>query len=119
FAVSRDGGVSFQAPPRPGHLVMALPWRYPGETGSRAGYFNPSNIVAHDGAWYALVYAAAFRDQRQGLCLIRTEHLEDPRAWRGWDGQGFTVRFADPYRETIDAPHAHVCAPVSPGRLTN
>jgi hypothetical protein len=122
FAVSRDGGTTFASPPRPDHLVMALPYRYPGEIGSRAGYFNPSNIVALDGFYYALVYAASYRDQRQGLCLIRTDHLEDPRSWRGWDGERFSVRFVDPYHETLeggDAARAHVCAPVAPGRLTN
>lgn len=119
FAVSRNGGTSFERPLRPDHLVMALPYRYPGETGSRAGYFNPSNIVGHDGHYYALVYAAAFRDQRQGLCLIRTDRLDEPRSWRGWDGRGFAVRFVDPYREAVGDPRAHVCAPVSPGRLTN
>jgi len=117
FAVSRDGGASFEAPPPPGRLVMALPWRYEGERG-RIGYFNPSNIVAHDGHYYALVLTFRFRDQEPGVCLIRSDRLDDARAWRGWDGRGFTVRFADPYRETIDDPRAHVCAPVGRGRLS-
>ena len=29
-----------------------------------------------------------------------------------WDGGGFTVRFADPYREDVADPARHVCAPV-------
>jgi hypothetical protein len=116
FAVSRDGGASFASPPPPGHLVMALPYRYEGERG-RAGYFNPSNIVAHDGYYYALVLTVRFRDQDGGVCLIRTDRLDDPSSWRGWDGSAFAVRFADPYRERIDDPRNHVCAPVGPGRL--
>jgi hypothetical protein len=117
FAMSRDGGTTFQAPPPPDHLVMALPYRYEGEQG-RTGYFNPSNIVAHDGYYYALALTFRFRDQEAGNCLIRTDRLDDPRSWRGWDGHDFAVRFADPYREQIADPRAHVCAPVGRGRLT-
>ena len=30
----------------------------------------------------------------------------DRRDWRAWDGRGFTVRFADPYREDVADPAA-------------
>lgn len=118
FAVSRDGGATFMRPPGDA-VVMALPYRYEGEVGGRVGYFNPSNIVAHEGFYYALVFTTAYRDQQAGLCLIRTDRLEDPKSWRGWDGRGFSVRFVDPYRERVADPRAHVCAPVGRGALAN
>ncbi len=111
FAVSRDGGATFARPPGDA-VVMALPYRYEGEIGARVGYFNPSNIVAHEGFYYALVFTTAYRDQQAGVCLIRTDRLDDPKSWRGWDGRGFSVRFVDPYRERVEDPRAHVCAPV-------
>jgi hypothetical protein len=117
WAVSRDGGASFVRPAAPNDVVMTLPYRYPGDSGNRAGYFNPSNIVQHDGHFYALVLTFRFRDQDQGVCLIRTDRLDDPTSWRGWDGRGFNVRFASPYREAVDDPRAHVCAPVGRGNL--
>ncbi len=116
LAVSRDGGATFARVPGDA-LVMALPYRYEGEAGARIGYFNPSNIVAHEGFYYALVFTTAYRDQQAGLCLIRTDRLDDPKSWRGWDGRGFGVRFVDPYRERVEDPRAHVCAPVGRGAL--
>ena len=35
-----------------------------------------------------------------GTCLIRTQNVADPKSWRAWDGDGFNVRFVDPYRES-------------------
>jgi hypothetical protein len=55
--------------------------------------------------------APAHPAQARGDCLIRTSDLSDPAAWRGWDGNGFSVVFADPYREEVD-PVRHVCRPV-------
>ena len=43
---------------------------------------------------------------------MRTANLADPNSWRGWDGDGFDVRFANPYRERIDATK-HLCKPIS------
>lgn len=106
--VSTDGGRTFA---RSG-LVAALPWRYSSADGRRTGYFNPSNLFADGGYLYAFVWAEAFHDQRRGACLIRRPLDGGPADWRAWDGRDFTVRFADPYREDVAAPSAHVCAPV-------
>lgn len=106
---STDGGRTFA---RSG-LVAALPWRYSSADGRRAGYFNPSNLFADAGYLYAFVFAEAFHDQRRGACLIRRPRGGGPADWRAWDGRDFTVRFADPYREDVADPSAHVCAPVS------
>jgi hypothetical protein len=107
-AISRDGGENFQ---RLG-LVATPPYRYDGTVGHQVGYFTPSNIIERDGWFYATLFATAWRDQPAGNCLMRTRDLADPGAWRAWDGHDFTVRFVDPYRETVADPAAHVCAPL-------
>jgi hypothetical protein len=96
-----------------------LPYRYAGDIGHRSGYFNPSNIVERGGFYYTFFWAEAEGAQRRGTCLMRTADLADPGSWRAWDGQGFTVRFADPYRELSNDPAARVCAPVGEGRLSS
>ncbi len=115
WAMSEDDGRSFQAPAPERRLIAGLPWAYDRRRDRPGGYFNPSNIVAHDGAWYALVWARPYRDQAGGACLLRTTRLDDPAAWRAWDGTGFTVAFADPARDDIADPARHLCAPVGVG----
>lgn len=113
-AVSHDGGARFH---RTGGPVAAQPYRYRGDLGRHVGFFNPSNIVARDGFLYALVFAVGQGEQKGGTCLMRTDTLADPRSWRAWDGSGFTVRFADPYRDPEVEPGRHVCTPVGQGSL--
>ncbi|WP_245637020.1 hypothetical protein [Azospirillum thiophilum] len=116
-AVSTDGGASFQlsaAPP--GHTVATLPYPYSGDAGQRTGYFAPSNIIRHGDHWYAFFWAERFRAQKRGACLLRTDDIADPQAWRGWDGKSFSVRFVRDGQEG-DAPETHTCAPVAPGML--
>jgi hypothetical protein len=113
-AVSRDGGASFH---RSGGAVATQPYRYRGDLGRHVGYFNPSNIVARDGHFYALVFAVGQGEQKGGTCLIRTETLSEPGSWRAWDGSGFNVRFTDPYHDAEPVPGRHVCAPVGKGSL--
>jgi hypothetical protein len=111
-----DGGYTFKRV-TPDALVATLPYRYAGDLGHRSGYFNPSNIFERDGFVYAFFWAEAQGGQKRGACLMRTADPADPKSWRAWDGQGFTVRFADPYAETVSDPGAHLCAPVGEGRL--
>ena len=107
-AVSEDGGGSFA----PAGLVAALPYRYDGLAGRRTGYFNPSNILRDGDHLYAFVFAEAYRAQARGACLLRRPLEGGASDWRAWDGVGFGVRFADPYREDIIDPSRHVCAPL-------
>lgn len=113
-AVSRDGGRSFARVPGPA-LVAALPYRYDEVGRGHHGYFNPSNIVTRDGAQFMFAFATRAGEQRPGNCLLRTDAIEQPDRWRGWDGSGFGISFIDPYTATrlggID-PGRHVCAPV-------
>lgn len=115
-AVSQDGGQTFARAGANGGLIAALPYRYDEVTGHHTGYFNPSNMVADNGALFMMVFSTEARAQKPGNCLLRTDHINDPAAWRAWDGHAFAARFVNPYAST-DAPEAHVCAPVGSGKL--
>ena len=105
---SDDGGRSFA---RAGTgLVAGLPYRYSATDGRRAGYFNPSNILRRGDYLYAFVWAERFRAQRRGACLLRRPVEGGAGDWRAWDGAGFAVRFADPYREDVARPGADTSA---------
>jgi hypothetical protein len=113
FAESVDGGYSFETPAPPQNLVAALPYRYiVGNRDSAYGYGGPTNIMKVGGFFYSLINEWSYKAQKGGACLIRTTDVFDPQSWRSWDGKGFNVRFADPYRETIAKPEEHVCEPV-------
>jgi hypothetical protein len=117
-AVSTDGGRHFKpiAEP-PSHVVASLPYRYVGDVGRRTGYFAPTNIIRHGGYWYAFIWAERYEAQARGACLLRSDDLADPRAWRAWDGADFSVRFADGAQGSVEAPERHTCEPVAPGIL--
>lgn len=114
LASSTDGGESYTHREPPHHLVASIPYPYVPGTGP-VGIFNPSNIVYNpqDGYYYALLHVQTYRLQRWGTCVMRTTDLADPTIWRAWDGEGFNVRFLNPYREQIDSPQRHVCQPIS------
>jgi hypothetical protein len=116
-AQSLNRGDSYFQAPAPGHLVAAMPYRsVPGD--GRYGYFSPSNIVVKDGWFYNMILVSAtYRKQQAGVCLMRTQNLADPKSWRAWDGQGFTVRFIDPYRDSARSVDRHVCQVLSPDEL--
>jgi hypothetical protein len=115
-AVSHDQGQTFIRADANDGLIAALPYRYDQVTGHHSGYFNPSNMVANNGALFMTVFATEARAQKPGNCLLRTDRISDPAAWRAWDGHMFAARFANPYAST-DAPDTHVCAPVGAGKL--
>jgi hypothetical protein len=117
MAESRDGGASFTLLDRSRRLVAAVPYPYDRNRGQHVGYFNPTNIIERDGFLYAMVFAEEVGVQRHGSCLMRTAHIDDPKAWRGWDGHAFSVSFADPYAIGAAEQSAHVCEPVGKGKL--
>jgi hypothetical protein len=114
YARSQNGGTTFVQPPAAQRLVAAVPYTYTPDRGPY-GIFQPSNVLRHrsDGHWYTLVFAERHERQRRGVCLMRTRRLGDPGSWRAWDGEAFTVRFANPYAGPAPDPADHVCAPVS------
>jgi hypothetical protein len=114
LARSVTNGDTFERLPTPGNLVASMPYQYVPDAG-RLGVFQPSSIIEKDGFYYAFVLVSrAYEQQEPGECLIRTADLSDPRSWRAWDGQGFNVRFIDPYRESGEPRNAHTCRPVDP-----
>lgn len=117
-ATSTDGGLSFHRAAGGAALIAALPTRYEASVGGHAGYFNPTGPVRLRGATYMMAFATRAGAQEEGNCLLRTTDPADPRAWRGWDGAGFGVRFVDPYAPAgVTSEGLHVCAPVGAGRL--
>lgn len=93
-------------------LVAALPMPLDSAQDGRRGYFNPSNVIARDDDLYAFIFAEAAPPQRRGACLIRRGIGGGADDWRAWDGTGFGIAFADPYRDAPIDPARHVCTPV-------
>jgi hypothetical protein len=115
-AVSSDEGRHFDRIAAGSGLIAALPYRYDEVVGHHVGYFNPTNMVLDHGMLYMMVFATEARAQRPGNCLLRTDRIVDPTAWRGWDGQRFGATFVNPYK-FVDQNDAHVCLPVGAGQL--
>ncbi len=115
-AVSRDAGRSFHFGRTPPPLVAAVPYRHDPDARRHVGFFNPTNILRHDGAWFAMVWTEGAGLQRRGNCLLRSPRIADPAAWRAWTGRDFGVAFADPYAAEPH-PENHVCEPVARGVL--
>lgn len=112
---STDGGGTFAKAAR--SVVLATPFPSEEEQGRHRGFFNPSNIIAKDGAYYMLAGTTGWRatqiraDQPGGACLFRTS---DPASgeWLGFDGNGFSARFPDPYSGSI--PPKQSCMLIAP-----
>lgn len=108
---SDDGGATFT--PSTPIVVAAAPFTQDVGQGRHRGFFSPSNMVGKDGYVYALVSTTGWEGQHFGACLIRNRDPLDSAGWRGFDGQGFTVRWRDPYRQkaSYDQP---VCKALEP-----
>jgi hypothetical protein len=118
LARSTDGGKTFRhARPAPRHLVATIPYPYKPDT-PFFGIFAPSNIVKKGDYYYSLVATRRYKLQLGGSCLMRTKRLDDPTAWRAWNGEGFDVSFADPYAAGVNA-RDHLCEPVAPDQITD
>lgn len=103
--VSEDGGKSFHRRAAP----VAVPGlRAEDEQGRHRGFFNPSNIVSHQGAEYFMVAQTGWSGQHFGACLFRRAGT----IWRAWDGKGFNAAFPSPYDKGFASQGA--CAPLAP-----
>jgi hypothetical protein len=118
LAVSTDGGITFDhVTDPPGHLLSTLPEPFDDE-GRPTGIRQPSNVVrGPDGAWYLFGNVSDYPDdpaapfEDQWTCVLRTEVLGDPSAWRYWDGRAFDGTVADPYSTALGADPPR-CRPV-------
>src|SRR2546425_4049235 len=114
LARSTTNGDTFFRPTPPSNLVAAAPYQYVPD-GGRFGIFAPSNIIQKDGYYYAFLEISRSGGQQDaGSCLMRTTDVSDPKSWRAWDGEGFNVRFIDPYRDAAEPLSRHICKPVDP-----
>lgn len=114
YASSNDTGKTYTQAASPNHLVWALPYTYLAGSGP-CGYFGPSNIVHNpsDGYYYCLISLQDRGIQLTGTGLIRTNNLEDPSSWRGWDGTGFNATLGNPYAPGFNGPAGHTLAPLN------
>ena len=108
---SNDGGKSFSR--------LNAPVGVPGlkaeaEQGRHRGFFNPTNIITHQGAHYFIVAQTGWAAQPYGACLFRTQDIASG-IWRAWDGKGFNVAFPSPYNADFKPQGA--CAPLAPFHL--
>jgi hypothetical protein len=121
FAVSTDGGKTYVQPPSPDNILAIPPYQY--NPDAMRAIWQPSNIVhnPNDGYYYALLqrdeHGPATGTNIQGTCVMRTQSLNDPTSWRAWDGEGFTMRFINPYQDATADPAAHTCQVVSPSQI--
>jgi len=114
---SEDGGQSFRKiEPL---VAAATPFPQEIEQGRHRGFFNPSNIIEKDGAYYTLIgttgWAGAqgrYSGQDAGVCLFRSTDLGGG-IWQSLrtDRAGFGA-FAGLY--AADRPKGRSCAPISP-----
>lgn len=112
---SEDGGRGFRhGEPR---VMAATPFPSDLEQGRHRGFFNPSNIVARDGAFYTLIGTTGWEAspgraaQAGGVCLFRSADLAKGE-WRAFDGKGFSARFPNPYG--MEMPRDQACRTLSP-----
>jgi YD repeat-containing protein len=112
LATSTNSGDSYSHAAPPTHLIASVPYQYAALQGPY-GVYRPSNLIKKDGYYYMLAVVEPHDAQKAGICAMRTQHLDDPKSWRAFDGGGFTVRFMNPYVETGENPADHVCEPVS------
>lgn len=113
YARSDDGGATFGYPVAPpAHLVASIPHEYAPDEGI-FGAFSPSNIIEHQGHFYAFLKVQTYPLGTQHTCLMRTATLGDPDSWRYFDGVGFNGLFADPYRDDLRALRATTCTPIA------
>jgi hypothetical protein len=108
---SSDGAKSFPRP-QPPRVVATFPFKQDVGQGRHRGFFNPSNIFGHGPHRYFFAATTGWSGQPSGACLFRSDNPSDPGSWRAFDGKGFTVAYADPYRSTAKPPAA--CRPIEP-----
>lgn len=99
LAKSTDSGNTFTHLTPPNQNVANLTKDYdPNNKVGNLGIFAPSNIIKKDNYYYAKVSIhiqptplinGKSTIPGVGVCLMRTNDLNDPNSWRFWDGTGF------------------------------
>ena len=108
YAKSTDGGRTFTQPASPNHLVAMLPFQWNPDAARRGtppphGYFEPSNIIKHDGYYYCMFFGLTSNTDmgKRGTCIMRTDDISLPGLWKIWDGNGFNIPLINPYTNLL------------------
>ena len=102
LAASHDSGRTFALVAKPPqHVAFTLPHTYTNGQ-NLAGYGAIGTMLpGGDGFYYGFVNIAGSSLQQSGVtagnCPFRTDDLSDPSAFRGWDGNSYSVRWRSPY----------------------
>jgi hypothetical protein len=108
--ISRDGGASFvRSTKKP---IAAVPVRQAKDQKRETGFFQPSNIVEHNGRKYVFVRTSGGGAQQPATCLMRASNPTDSASWEIFDGQRFHPALFDPY---VDPAHARPTCAQIPG----
>jgi hypothetical protein len=106
--ISKDGGDTFgDILEPPNHMVATMPYVF-NDQGVPSGLRQPSNIIKDENGYYYVFTNISDYPEIPGefppqwVCVMRTDNLNDPDSWRYWDGESFSGRFVDPYREQVD-----------------
>lgn len=111
---SADSGKTYTHVTAPNHLVAASPYQSPYPSiHAPFGIFGGSNIIKKDGYYYAMVHLETHLLQEWGAGIMRTNNLNDPTSWRGWDGTGYNVEFVNPYTQSGYNNADKIMTPVS------
>lgn len=93
-------------------VVASAPFAQNVGQGRHRGFFNPSNIFSDGKYEYFFAATTGWDGQADGACLFRSAAPLNSGSWRAYDGRGFTIRYADPYRASIGTIPA--CATIAP-----
>ena len=104
LGATQDGGSTWRlAEPPPKHMTFAPARRYVKDS-ANLGFGAIGGMLEHEGFIYGHVNEiAAGRSSAtanaSGVCAFRVPAAEisDPRAFRGWDGEGWGATWGDPY----------------------
>jgi hypothetical protein len=106
---SSDGGQSFSRVDEEEALpIAAPPFKSEENEGKPRGYFNPTNFVSYQGAFYVLISQSGFNGVNSGPCLFRLDKVSGG-TWDVFDGNGFVRSSGNPYTD-LQPPRS--CAPV-------
>lgn len=113
YAMSNDGGLTFEQPVPPGHVVAASPFPFDPENGFHGMVAGSSIVRAEDGYYYMAALQISPGGEDRWVCMLRTQTLDDPASWRAWDGEAFDHEFIHPYTGEIANPGEALCTPVA------
>lgn len=119
YASSSDSGKTYTQDAVPNHYAMGVPYKQDTASTGAYGIFGGSNIIKSpvDGYYYRAIQVENYGAQQVGMSMTRTNDPFDPTSWQGWDGEDFTISFADPYRTPNIIDTQHVVEPVGSGYI--